>query len=290
MSRPRRILTTSAMVHVWNRGADRQDIVVDDLDRLRFVDLLAESTSAHRVHVHAYALMDNHFHLLLESPDGGAAPISGAMHGLESPLAREHNRRHRRTGPVFENRFGMKEVATGEQLDRTGRYVHRNPLALGRSEPLAHYRFSSLPVYAGLESAPDWLRTDRIRESFGDSPARYLEFVTTHVPSDDVCGGWPWGLADVDELVAATTAIFGCDDAAVRTRRSGWGHARLLAVTLSVELRLLHGDRLAEVFGFASPASARSAARRGRIRFESDPSFARARDHLLRQLGRSSAA
>lgn len=290
MGRPLRILTHSTLVHVWNRGADRQDIFVDDSEKAAFVELLAEHVTANDVVVHAYALMTNHFHLLLESPDSCAGPISSALHDIETPFARSHNRAHRRTGPLFENRFGMKEITTAVQLDRVGRYIHRNPLALGLGTPLVEYRHSSLPVYAGRLRRPDWLTTDRIGALHGRSPADYLTFVERLVPGDEVFAGWPWGIPDVDELLAAVADVLGCDAGVVREKAPGWDHARLLAVTLAVELRLLRSDELAQFFGYDAPASARSAARRGRVRLESDPRFAAARSATLRQIGRPRAA
>jgi REP element-mobilizing transposase RayT len=106
MARRIRDLSTSEWFHVFNRGADRQDVFSGDGDYLLFEQLLDESVDRFALQLHAYALMSNHFHLLVHAPEG---QLSEAMQRICGRFGAAYNRRTRREGPVFTNRF--KSVA-----------------------------------------------------------------------------------------------------------------------------------------------------------------------------------
>ena len=110
MARRIRDLTASEWFHVFNRGVDRQDVFSGDGDYLLFEQLLEESVSRFALEVHAYALMSNHFHLLVHCPDGR---LSDAMQRICGRFGAAYNRRTKREGPVFTNRF--KSVAVTDR-------------------------------------------------------------------------------------------------------------------------------------------------------------------------------
>ena len=102
MARPLRLSYPGAIYHVTARGNDRQAIVRDDDDRQRFVRTLAEMVAHYQVLCHAWVLMDNHYHLVLEAPQ---ANLSRAMRHLNGVYTQAFNRRHQRMGHLFQGRF-----------------------------------------------------------------------------------------------------------------------------------------------------------------------------------------
>ena len=102
MTRPLRINLAGGWYHVTARGNERRVIYRDDEDRDHFLNLVAEMVELFQVHVHAYVLMPNHYHLLLELPEGN---LSGGLQWLNVSYSQGFNRRHRRSGHLFQGRF-----------------------------------------------------------------------------------------------------------------------------------------------------------------------------------------
>ena len=102
MARPLRIEFPSALYHVTSRGDRREPIFEDDEDRLKFLDVLAEVVGRFNWLCHAYCLMTNHYHLVVETPDGN---LSKGMRQLNGVYTQASNRRHQRTGHLFQGRF-----------------------------------------------------------------------------------------------------------------------------------------------------------------------------------------
>jgi REP element-mobilizing transposase RayT len=166
--RPLRIDDPNSWYHVVNRGAARQTVFCDDRDRIEFTHLLGVMHERFAVNVHAFCLMTNHYHLLLECPDGG---LSSAMHLLGSVFVRHHNERVGRDGPLFKDRFYANQVRSEAYLRRLVTYIHRNPLAIVDEARLTTYRWSSLRSHLRLREPPIWLRTDAVRDMFGGTEA-----------------------------------------------------------------------------------------------------------------------
>lgn len=164
MGRPHRIQGSGIWYHVVNRGVAREPIFFDACDRTEFLRLLGLAHERFGVRVHAYCLMTNHYHLLLECPDGG---ISEAMHLVGSVYVRHTNERIGRDGPLFTDRFYAKPVTEDAYALRVVRYIHRNPLAFVPLDRLREYRWSSLRDYLGARPAPGWLEIDTVLEMFG---------------------------------------------------------------------------------------------------------------------------
>lgn len=159
MGRPLRIDPAGGWHHVVNRGVDRRDIFMSDADRVEFGRLLGVAHDQHGVRVHAYCLMTNHYHLLVECPDGG---LSAAMQQIGSTYVRHVNERVGRDGPLFRGRFFARAVRSDAQVVAVARYIHRNPLAMVDEGDLASYRWSSLRTYLGHRRCPPWLYTDPV--------------------------------------------------------------------------------------------------------------------------------
>jgi putative transposase len=177
MARPLRVEFAGAVYHAMARGNERKAIFRDDRDRRRFLETLAEMVERFGVRLHAYCLMTNHYHLVLETP---RANLTQALGWLQLTYTVRFNRRHRRSGHLFQGRFKAQLVAAAEYAQSLVEYVHLNPVRSGtRNQPLAperaveleQYRWSSQRVYAGLErQAPEWLCQEWLRY-WGSPPA-----------------------------------------------------------------------------------------------------------------------
>jgi len=125
MARHLRVEYAGAIYHVTIRGNGRQAIFEDDRDRERFVRRLFESVETYGVRLYLYCLMTNHVHLVIETPDKG---LSRFMQSLETGYTVYSNLRHKKSGHVFQGRYGAKLVEGDEYLLKLSRYVHLNPV------------------------------------------------------------------------------------------------------------------------------------------------------------------
>lgn len=157
MGRPIRLDPEDGWHHVMNRGANRQRTFFAASDGDRFLALLHEGCELLGVEIHAFCLMPNHFHLLVHLPHAG---LSEFMRRLGSQYTRHVNDRRRTDGALFRGRF--RSILIDDALYRSvvGRYIHRNPIALGIEDGPSLYRWSSLCHYINAAEAPTWLRTD----------------------------------------------------------------------------------------------------------------------------------
>jgi len=129
MARPLRIERVGGRFHATARGNERRDIFRDDTDRFHFLELLSDMPGRFGVRLHAYALMSNHFHLLIETPE---ANLSRSMQWLGVSYSVWFNQRHRRSGHLFQGRFKGCIVEDDHGWQEVARYVHLNPVRLGR--------------------------------------------------------------------------------------------------------------------------------------------------------------
>ncbi len=170
MARKLRVEYAGAVYHVLNRGDRREPIFRTGQDRQAFVDTLAETCRKTGWQVHAYCLMPNHFHLVLETP---SANLVAGMKWLLGTYTSRFNRRHRLSGHLFSGRYKALAVdgsGTG-YLKTVCDYVHLNPVRarlLGPKEALSSYGWSSYPAYLRMaHQRPAWLRTDRLMGEHG---------------------------------------------------------------------------------------------------------------------------
>lgn len=182
MTRPLRTAITDGWYHVFGRGLERRDIFANDADRRHLLELFATLHERYRIRIHAYALMDNHYHAILQTPD---ANLSRGMQWLHGSYSAWYNARHQRVGPLFQGRYRAVPVENGAWAYALSLYVHLNPLRVAglgldqrgrvlegrgfrtptpeevgaRLTRLRHYPWSSYRAYAGYEPAAAWLET-----------------------------------------------------------------------------------------------------------------------------------
>jgi REP element-mobilizing transposase RayT len=182
MARPLRLAFPGGVYHVTARGNERKAIVRDETDRARFVDTLAAMVDRYRVRCHAWVLMDNHYHLLLETPSPN---LSLALRHLNGVYTQTFNRRHRRVGHLFQGRFKAIVVEKEAYLLELCRYVILNPVRAGMVRHPQAYPWSSYRATAGVAAAPTWLTVDWVLEQFGQrrgaAQAKYRQFVAEGV-------------------------------------------------------------------------------------------------------------
>jgi len=149
MARPLRLEFAGALYHVTSRGNRREEIYLDDQDRRRFLTLLAEVCERFNWRVHAYCLMSNHYHLLIETPDANLSRCMRQVNGVHTQAA---NRRHGQVGHVFQGRFKALLVQKESYLLELARYVILNPVRAGmvaRPEAMAQaYRSGAYTMQA----------------------------------------------------------------------------------------------------------------------------------------------
>jgi REP element-mobilizing transposase RayT len=177
------------------RGLERRAIFRDDRDRRDFVDRLARLAGGRAISVYAWALLPNHFHLLVRT---GRLPLARAMRSLLTGYAGAFNRRHHRAGHLFQNRYKSIVVEEEPYFLELVRYLHLNPLRAGvvpDLATLARYRWAGHAVLLGRRPAP-WQDTREVLVRFAGGRAaareRYRAFVAEGVPQGrrkDLQGG-----------------------------------------------------------------------------------------------------
>jgi putative transposase len=138
--------------HVIQRGHNRQRVFADDVDRRQYLAWLLEASAAHGLDVHAYVLMDNHVHLL--ATPAGASSLSLAMQAVGRRYVRWFNRRHSRTGTLWEGRFRSSLVEADRYLLACQRYIEANPVRAGMAASVSDWPWSSHRHHAGLATDP----------------------------------------------------------------------------------------------------------------------------------------
>lgn len=170
------------MYHVTSRGNARNDTFRDDEDRGRFLSTLAAVVERYHWLCHAYCLMDNHYHLLIETPEGN---LSRGMRQLNGVYTQASNRRHGEVGHVFQGRFKAILVDKDSYLKEVCRYVVLNPVRAGMVERPEAWRWSSYAATAGLSGKPEFLTVDWLLGCFGgrakEARRRYRDFVAEGV-------------------------------------------------------------------------------------------------------------
>ncbi|CAN5551700.1 hypothetical protein BH20VER3_BH20VER3_16770 [soil metagenome] len=182
MARPLRIEYPGAIYHVLSRGDRREPIVRDDVDRKLWLDLLAKTCGRTGWEMHAYCLMTNHFHLVVETPRSN---LSAGMQWFLGSYTQQFNRRHRLSGHLFGGRYKalLVDGRSGAYLRVACDYVHLNPARAGLIESeaaVSSYPWSSCAYYLRAKGKrPVWLRTDRLFGEHGilrDGAAGRREF------------------------------------------------------------------------------------------------------------------
>lgn len=178
MSRPLRIEFPGAVYHVTGRGNARQDVFVDAADRTAFLTTLGHVVDRYGWRCHAYCLMDNHYHFLVETPRPN---LSQGMRQLNGRYTQAHNRRHDRVGHLLQGRFKAILVEKDVHLLELCRYVVLNPVRARLVRHPSRWMWSNYRATAGEVAAPSWLTTEWTLEQFGQrraaAQAHYRTFV-----------------------------------------------------------------------------------------------------------------
>ncbi|RKZ27132.1 addiction module toxin RelE [bacterium] len=187
MTRPLRIEYPGAVYHITTRGNAYQDIFLDDADRERFLEILGQTIERFNWLCHAYCLMTNHYHLLIETVD---PTLSRGMRQLNGVYTQAFNRRHERVGHVFQGRYKAILVEKEAYLLELARYIVLNPVRAKMVKSPKGWEWSSYRATAGLNEAPPFLTVDWILGEFSDEKKKaqrlYQKFVAGGI------GRSPW--------------------------------------------------------------------------------------------------
>jgi REP element-mobilizing transposase RayT len=177
MPRPQRQEVAGGVFHVFNRGCNRREIFKDDVDRWTYLANLARVREATGWHPLAYCLMDNHVHLVIETPEPNLGDGMRLLHGR---YVQTFNERHGEDGPLFRGRFKSKRIKDDAQLLTVVRYVVQNPREALMHPGVSGFAWSSHDATVSAASTP-WLNSGRLLEYFGasggDPLRRYIDFV-----------------------------------------------------------------------------------------------------------------
>ncbi len=156
MPRPQRIEYENAFYHIMNRGRGQQMIFHGEKFHQAFLETLNEVHTRFGCIIHAYCLMGNHYHLLLETPN---ANLSRIMRHINGVYTQRYNRLKKTDGSLFRGRFKAILVDKDEYIMQLSRYIHRNPIDMKRPlvSDLVDYPWSSYPAYINKSKTPNWL-------------------------------------------------------------------------------------------------------------------------------------
>lgn len=211
MARPLRVIYPGAFYHVASRGNERKDIFKSRRDRERFLEYLASATERYGAVIHAYCLMSNHFHLLLETPAGNLSQIMSHIIGAYTTY---FNIKRKRSGHLFQGRYKAILVEADEYAAELTRYIHLNPVKAGISVNAGEYQWSSYRSYTGESPLPGWLKTGFVLSYFGKneptSRNNYRDFVENldvemyESPLNNAIGGSILGSTSFIEKITET--------------------------------------------------------------------------------------
>ena len=187
MARPLRIEYSGALYHITSRGNEKKSIFKNDGDRKLFLDILTKVNKRFNWVCHAYVLMDNHYHLIIETPDGN---LSKGMRQLNGIYTQTFNKRHDRVGHIFQGRYKAILIQKESHLLEVCRYVVLNPVRSNSVKSPSAWEWSSYRATAGLEKPHPCLTTDWILGQFGTKTLtareRYMQFVKDGVKKEPI--------------------------------------------------------------------------------------------------------
>lgn len=188
MARPLRIEYPDAVYHVTSRGNARSDIFHSDQDREEFLFILDTVVKRFNWLCHAYCLMDNHYHLLIETPDGN---LSLGMRQLNGIYTQKYNYLHGKTGHVFQGRYKAILVDKESYLLELCRYVVLNPVRAKMISKPEEWKWSSYRYTAGIKKAPAYLIPDWIVGHFSKNKAEAQKLYRKFV-KEGIYASSPW--------------------------------------------------------------------------------------------------
>jgi putative transposase len=187
MARPLRIEYPGAVYHITSRGNEKKPVFKDDQDRYTFLHTLGAVNKRYHWICHAYCLMGNHYHLLIETPDGN---LSIGMRQLNGVYTQYFNKRHKRTGHLFQGRYKAILIQRESHLLEVCRYVVLNPVRAGVVARPEEWQWSSYRATAGHARRPSCLTTEWVLEQFGTTRGKaeraYRTFVRGGIGKESI--------------------------------------------------------------------------------------------------------
>ena len=183
MARPLRLEFSGALYHLTSRGNRQEPIFLDDTDRRIFLDLLEKEIRQQGWICYAYCLMDNHYHLLMETSDPN---LVRGMRRLNGVYTQAFNRRHKRVGHVFQGRYKAILVDKESYLLELCRYIVLNPVRAKVVQRPEDWAWSSYRGTAGRMKGPEWLAVEKVLSFFSGYQAAYRSFVAAGVAKPSV--------------------------------------------------------------------------------------------------------
>lgn len=178
MARPLRIQYAGALYHVISRGNERKPIVRDRADREQRLDWLRRTVETYGWRLYAFALMTNHEHLFLQTPEPN---LAAGMQYLNGSYTGYFNRRHRRSGHLFQGRYRGHLIEEEGHYLEVSRYIHLNPVRARAADQPEKWPWSSYPGYRWARRTLPWVTYDRVLGEFGrsagESRRAYARFV-----------------------------------------------------------------------------------------------------------------
>jgi len=178
MARPLRTEYPGALYHITARGNAQSDIYLTDTDRITFLSILGQVCDRYNWDCYAWCLMNNHYHLVLET---GEANLSRGMRQLNGVYTQRFNRQHRRVGHILQGRYKAIHVDKDSYLQEVIRYVVLNPVRAYMTRTAGQYPWSSYRAMLGKTPAPDWLNKDQVLGQFGKQGSiaqkRFIDFI-----------------------------------------------------------------------------------------------------------------
>lgn len=292
MARPLRVEYPGAVYHVINRGNAGEKLFRSNRDREKFLIYLEKAVERFDIKIHTYCLMSNHFHLLIETP---LPNLSQSIQWINVSYAGYFNRKHNRTGHLFQGRFKSILVDADEYLKQLSRYIHLNPVRAKIVARPDEYQWSSYPAFVGKTKLPEWMDTNWLLLQFGSKKKQavlnYKDFVenadmqSLQNPAKDLSGGFILGSpdfvnwvketflsnrhgekeipqlkklrpkTDFDKIVSVVCREFDCEIKIILRKGMKRNMPRDVAIFLARELSGETGKRIGEYFGHISGAA-----------------------------------
>ncbi|MBD1400772.1 REP-associated tyrosine transposase [Pelovirga terrestris] len=322
MSRPLRIEFSGAWYHAMNRGRRRENIFLQSDDFEAFLNIVRESADRWNVHVAAYCLLSNHYHLLLQTPEGNLARCMRHINGV---YTQRFNRIHGQDGQLFRGRYKAVLVEDDSHLLEVMRYIHRNPLNAGLVRHLDEYPWSSHTGYLSCAKQWNWLERETLLTMLTTKKSQrkqaYLDFVSQNEPQQissfyamkklaSLLGGEAFRdwvshrfvdlelqreipeakkLANTPQgIIVQVCAYFDQDEARLRHSRRGIENLpRDIAIYLARSTSRMTLGEIGAVFGVANYSTVSSAAERIKIRMAKDARLRQDVESLKQLLAKS---
>ncbi|NIO04188.1 MAG: hypothetical protein GTN74_06110 [Proteobacteria bacterium] len=275
-----------------SRGNGGEKLFKGKRDKEKFLEYLEKTVQRYSIIIHTYCLMSNHYHLLIETTQSN---LSIAIQWLNVSYAAYYNKKHRRSGHLFQGRFKATLIDTDEYLMPLSRYIHLNPVRANIAMKPGEYPWSSYAAFIGRTKVPDFLETGRVLSYFGtkrrEAIKTYTAFVeevhveTLENPEKQAVGGFIMGDEDfvrwvkdrflstrddekeipqlrklkprvsLETILQAVCDEVGCREEQIREKGRKGNQARELAIYLARDLSGVSGRDLGEFFGGVSGAA-----------------------------------